>query len=186
MKVSDLIGPATKKWDLNMLNGFFNTQEVELISSIPLCPNKVEDVVVWPFTPSSIYMVRSDTSFFLHPRSAHLYTQRVENFGAAGISYVVASTAFQALADFQRANSMVDPQSRSSSHSGIQWSPPPVGEIKVNFDRAQFINMGKAGLGVVIRDSRGQALATLSEQASLPFSPKIVEAMAAARAISFA
>ena len=46
--------------------------------------------------------------------------------------------------------------------------------------------MGKAGLGVVIRDSRGQALASLSEHASLPFSPEIVKAMAAARAISFA
>ena len=46
--------------------------------------------------------------------------------------------------------------------------------------------MGKAGLGVVIWDCRGQALASLSEQASLPFSLEIVEAMAAARAISFA
>ena len=46
--------------------------------------------------------------------------------------------------------------------------------------------MGKAGLGVVIRDTRGQALASLSEQASLPFSPDITEAMAATRAISCA
>ena len=46
--------------------------------------------------------------------------------------------------------------------------------------------MGKASLGVVIQDSRGQALASLSEQASLPFSPEIVEAMATTRAIYFA
>lgn len=38
----------------------------------------------------------------------------------------------------------------------------------------------------MIRDSRGQALASLSEQVSLPFSPDIVEAMAAVRVISFA
>ncbi|KAK9987950.1 hypothetical protein SO802_028189 [Lithocarpus litseifolius] len=49
-----------------------------------------------------------------------------------------------------------------------------------------FRDMGKVGLRVVIRDSRGQTLASLSEQASLPFSLEIVEAMAAARAISFA
>ena len=61
MKVSALIDLATKKWDLNMLNGLFTTQEVELISSIPLCPNVVEDVVVWPFTPSGTYTVRSST-----------------------------------------------------------------------------------------------------------------------------
>ena len=77
-------------------------------------------------------------------------------------------------------------QPRSFSQSRIRWSPPWEGEIKVNFDGAQFKDMGKAGLGVVIRDCRGQALASLSEQASLPFSLEIVEAMAAARAISFA
>ena len=46
--------------------------------------------------------------------------------------------------------------------------------------------MGKVGLGVVIRNSRGQALASLSEQANLPYSPDITKALAAARAISFA
>ena len=46
--------------------------------------------------------------------------------------------------------------------------------------------MGKVGLGVVIRNSRGQALASLSEQANLPYSSDITEALAAARAISFA
>ena len=46
--------------------------------------------------------------------------------------------------------------------------------------------MGKAGLGVVIRNSRGQALASLLEQTNLPFSPDITEALATATAISFA
>lgn len=47
-------------------------------------------------------------------------------------------------------------------------------------------NIGKAGLGVVIRNSHGQAIASLSEQAPQPYSSDIVKAMAAARAISFA
>ena len=63
MKVSALIDPATKKWDVNMLNGLFTPHDVELISSIPLCPNAVEDVVVWPFTPSGTYTVRFGTRF---------------------------------------------------------------------------------------------------------------------------
>ena len=46
--------------------------------------------------------------------------------------------------------------------------------------------MGKVGFGVVIWNNKGQALASLSKQASLPFSPNITEAMATARAISFA
>nr|POE48252.1 putative ribonuclease h protein [Quercus suber] len=63
MKVSALIDPQTKKWDSNRLNGLFTPQEVELIQSIPLCPNAVEDTVVWPFTPSGNYTVRSGSRF---------------------------------------------------------------------------------------------------------------------------
>ena len=63
MKVSALIDPITKKWDLNLLTGLFTPLEAELILSIPLCPNAAEDIVVWPFTPSRTYTVRSGTRF---------------------------------------------------------------------------------------------------------------------------
>ena len=46
--------------------------------------------------------------------------------------------------------------------------------------------MGKAGLGVVVHDCHGSAITSLSEQAPLLFSPVIVEAMVAARAMTFA
>ena len=59
MKVSELINPVTHKWDQNLLHGLFTPHEAELIASIPLCLNKVEDVVVWPFTPSGCYTVKS-------------------------------------------------------------------------------------------------------------------------------
>ena len=48
-----------------------------------------------------------------------------------------------------------------------------------------FKDIGKSGIDVVIRDSQGQAMACLSEQIYLPFSSDMVEALAAARAISF-
>ena len=289
-----------------MLNGLFTPHDVELILSIPLCPNAVEDVVVWPFTPSGTYTVRSGTRFLTSDQTPELPSvtvqpenevwkviwslnvqSKVRNFlwrschnsipvkqnlkrrhilhddvcelckcesesvihalwecsqltqvwesvptflfrqtrafssikevlmyahqeqknteRLASVMWslwhrrnkvrtshtkyplsLVIPTASQALTDFQQANSSVSPQLRSFSQPRNQWSPPAEGEIKVNFDGAQFRDMGKTGLGVVIRDSRGQALASLSEQASLPFSPEIVEAMAAARAISFA
>ena len=50
--VYDLIDPASKQWDLALLQGLFSTQKVEIISSIPLCSNHVEDKLVWSFTPS--------------------------------------------------------------------------------------------------------------------------------------
>ena len=58
--------------------------------------------------------------------------------------------------------------------------------MKINFDGPTFKDINKAGLRVVIRDGLGQVLASLSKQIQLPYSSDLIEAMAAARAISFA
>ena len=49
-----------------------------------------------------------------------------------------------------------------------------------------FLELGKAVLGVVVHDCQGNAIASLSEQAPLLFSPVIIEAMDAAKAMTFA
>ena len=97
----------------------------------------------------------------------------------------VIHAATQALATFQDSVSGTPKQSRHSTQMQSRWSPPPMGMIKVNFDGAFFRDIRKAGIGVIVRDSNSKAIATLSEQACLPFSPEIAEAMAAARAVSF-
>ena len=73
----------------------------------------------------------------------------------------------------------------SNSWAWSQWLPPPRDYFKINFNGATFPELGNAGLGLVIRDWRGNVVASLSEKAPLPFSLDIVEAMAIASAISF-
>ena len=73
-----------------------------------------------------------------------------------------------------------------STSNRVSWIPPPKSSLKVNFDWATFTDIDKAGLGVIIRNDHGQAIASLSEQIRLPFSSDLVEALAAVRAISFA
>ena len=301
MKVSAFIDPITKKWDSYLLNGLFTPQEAKLILSIPLCQNAVEDTVVWPFTPSGNYTVKSSTRFLTADqaitqreepeqtsnevwksiwslnvqskvrnflwRTCHnalpvkqnlrrrhiltedvckLYKNEIESvlhalWSCAQLTQVwgslpsfsfrqtrvfssiqevftytikekknpellasvmwtlwhrrnrictstldfplaqIVPTATQALEVFQQANSNDDAQFREPARPRIRWSPPVEGEIKVNFDGAQFCDIGKAGFGVVIRNSRGQALASLLEQTNLPFSPDITEALVAPR-----
>lgn len=58
--------------------------------------------------------------------------------------------------------------------------------MKINLDGAIFPYLGKAGLGVVIRDQQGNAIALLSKQTPFSFLFDIVEELATTRAISFA
>ena len=48
--------------------------------------------------------------------------------------------------------------------SPTRWIPPQVGTWKVNFDGAMFQASLTSGVGVVVRDHRGYALAALSQK----------------------
>ena len=99
----------------------------------------------------------------------------------------VLQQATQSLATFQRSQqSLCQPSATPRPPPRAQLSSPQPNCFKLNFDEAIFPELGKAGLGVVINDSQGIVIASLLEQAPLPFSSNIVEAMAAARALVFA
>ena len=43
-----------------------------------------------------------------------------------------------------------------------RWLPPPEGVYKASFDAAFFGSSGTVGIGVVVRDSKGEIIAALS------------------------
>ena len=67
-----------------------------------------------------------------------------------------------------------------------RWSPPAENLYKANYDAALFEHLGIAGLGVVVRDVRGNVLAALSQKIALPQSVEMAEALAAKRAVQLA
>lgn len=60
--------------------------------------------------------------------------------------------ATQALADFLRTDPVTPAHSSVCTSSRVRWSPPLEGSIKIDFDGATFQDLGKAGLGVAIRE----------------------------------
>ena len=55
---------------------------------------------------------------------------------------------------FYRLQVLPDQQNQISSASvqRVRWHPPPVAELKANFDGVVFRNDNRDGLGVVVRD----------------------------------
>ncbi|XP_050255142.1 uncharacterized protein LOC126701039 [Quercus robur] len=76
-------------------------------------------------------------------------------------------------------------EKRKTPRGKIKWSPPPSGMFKTNFDSAVFEESGEAGIGVVIRNSAGEVMASLSEKIPLPATVEAVEMLAARRAVRF-
>nr|POE48158.1 putative ribonuclease h protein [Quercus suber] len=66
-----------------------------------------------------------------------------------------------------------------------RWCPPVDDVWKVNFNGAMFGEFDEAGIVVVIRDSRGEVKAALSEKIKKPPTVDVLELLAAKRAMTF-
>jgi hypothetical protein len=63
--------------------------------------------------------------------------------------------------------------------SEIRWKAPLHGSIKVNWDGSVDRHKMKMGVDVIVRDSMGEVLATLSELKNFIIAHDVAEAMAA-------
>ncbi|XP_050249148.1 uncharacterized protein LOC126696448 [Quercus robur] len=79
-------------------------------------------------------------------------------------------------APYQTRNAAVETQVGSWIALDLLW-------YKINFDGAIFVKEDKAGLGVVIQNSEGLVMASLSQLISLPSSVVEVKTLAARRAL---
>ena len=61
------------------------------------------------------------------------------------------------------------------------WKPPVVGKFKVNVDSA--FSGGKVGIGVVIRDSVGELIASMASPIANVLKPSHLEALAITKGI---
>ncbi|GLT69088.1 hypothetical protein SLA2020_412670 [Shorea laevis] len=77
------------------------------------------------------------------------------------------------------------PSSKDVVSHGFTLAGPPLGFVKVNWDAAVDSVNRRMGIGVIIRSSTGEVLATLSALKSYIINPLIAEATAALRAVTF-
>lgn len=77
--VEVLINPVTRRWRDEVIDHVFNAQEAEAIKSIPLSSTNQTDVLVWPFTPSGNYSVKSGYRFLFEN---YVQPQRIDHDSA--------------------------------------------------------------------------------------------------------
>ncbi|KAL0011083.1 hypothetical protein SO802_006191 [Lithocarpus litseifolius] len=78
------------------------------------------------------------------------------------------------------------PAQNKASAKEVKWSALPRNKLKINVDGAIFKNVREAGVGVIIRDSQGQVVATQSKKIPFPIGAIEAEALAVESGILFA
>nr|POE70401.1 hypothetical protein CFP56_61894 [Quercus suber] len=64
-----LLDFSSQGWRHDLLSLLFSPRDKELILSVPLCGKPMEDALVWPFTPTGSYTVKSGYRFLHNSRS---------------------------------------------------------------------------------------------------------------------
>ena len=68
-RVSSLFDSSQQVWNLATLQQLFNPRDAKLINSIPLSTRPIEDVLIWLFTQTGSYTVKSEYRFLYKSQS---------------------------------------------------------------------------------------------------------------------
>ncbi|KAF5476857.1 hypothetical protein F2P56_003549 [Juglans regia] len=74
----------------------------------------------------------------------------------------------------------------SSTHNAkraCSWNPPPRGFLKLNVDGVVFLDVRKAGMGVVLRDDKGKLVMAASKIENAVENPSTIELLALLRGL---
>ena len=95
----------------------------------------------------------------------------------------IAQTASSLLFEFQQGKQWPVTKNRTNL---VRWQALSGNSVKVNFDGAIFKEEQESGIGVVIRNNKGQVLAALSKKVTIPATVEILEMLVARKAATFA
>ncbi|KAK1551128.1 hypothetical protein Q3G72_030748 [Acer saccharum] len=65
----------------------------------------------------------------------------------------------------------------------VRWIPPPPWVFKINSDAAMDVKLGKVGVGIIIRNVRGDVLSSSPQPISAGFGVQIAECVALLRGL---
>ena len=77
--VDILIDPRSRQWNVDMVDGLFNTEEVEIIKSIPLSQVAVEDISFWPYSYDGRYSCKTGYRFLKEEEELNVVSGEVTN-----------------------------------------------------------------------------------------------------------
>ena len=87
--------------------------------------------------------------------------------------------------EFKQAQSNLSVLTQQQQNGDV-WQPPSHSEYKLNFDVAIFSGLDKSGFGAIIRNDKGEVMATMSVSGPRVSTSDEAELLACRRAIEFA
>ncbi|XP_065620941.1 uncharacterized protein LOC136063873 [Quercus suber] len=204
-----LIDPRSRQWNVDMVDGLFNTEEAEIVKSIPLSQEAVEDILFWPYSCDGRYNCKTGYRFLKEEEELTVELREIKNKNQLELFAITVWTIWNQR-NRVRVNQPADALHQLAHLSKVwledycgrlfspdtqvlqvhrlenRWRPPPSEFYKINFDGAVFPREKKTGVGVVIRDHRGQVIASSSKLVHQQLCSNGIEALAAGCDLSFA
>ncbi|KAL0015448.1 hypothetical protein SO802_002517 [Lithocarpus litseifolius] len=184
--ISDLIDVDSKWWNSQLIDQLFFPFEAQKFKSIPLCLSPQPDVLCWANSSSELYTVKTGGSRLSPDLFAIICWLNCQRRNKTRVWEPIlpltniAATARDNLREFQSLQHK--PHDTPRPRRKV-WKPPDTNTCKTNFDRTMFEDLNKAGIGVVVRNSKGEVMAAMSEKIIMPPSVFILETIAIRRAV---
>ncbi|KAK9996066.1 hypothetical protein SO802_020752 [Lithocarpus litseifolius] len=188
-RVSALIDHQNGAWNTELVRQIFLQHEADSILAIPLGPPFPRDSRVWAYTASGRFSVEC-FQLKLEAESLALVAVIAWCLWSSQIQVRLGGERQSAWLTFQRAQTDLE-EFQLANHlptqprfvSELLWSPPKPPWFKINVDGAVFSSLKTVGVGIVVRDQRGNVAAAMSKLVNAPLGPLETEAKAVEEAI---
>ncbi|KAF5451602.1 hypothetical protein F2P56_026695 [Juglans regia] len=212
LMVNELIEERTGWWKIDVVRALFDPRLANLILKINICLSE-EDSWFWTSERSGSYSVKSGykvlqweasqilgegsrvlhirdkgglemlTTFFVicwalwYRRNQFLYEKVVHPCSTVINNALSMQSAYKQVQVLDGVSKQVN--------TVLSWSPPPPGFLKLNVDGAIFPDHHKAGIGIILRDEKGDVIAACSKLEGDVASPEFIEATTLLRGLQF-
>ncbi|KAL0434897.1 UNVERIFIED_CONTAM: hypothetical protein Sradi_0197600 [Sesamum radiatum] len=177
LRVEDLIDSGSGDWNVERVTSIFWTDDSSIILSIPLSRTGEQDVVVWHYTRSVIFSVRS----------AYHLACTLQNSPCSSSQRQTEQALWRKVWQARLPNKVKVFIWRACCNAlPTGWSTPSAGVVKINLDGATFGQGQDLGVGVIARGASGECLAWLTKCIPMRGDGVMAEAMAAREAVLLA
>uniref|UniRef100_A0A2N9HZK5 Reverse transcriptase domain-containing protein n=1 Tax=Fagus sylvatica TaxID=28930 RepID=A0A2N9HZK5_FAGSY len=147
-------------------------RQIPVGTTCEICGEKDEDAIHALWSCKHLQSVWSNER-----RNKLRLNQEVDSINHVGLQ------AKSYLEEYMRENEPSNPKPQPAL--AVRWIPSRKHRYKVNYDGAVFKETNAAGIGVIVRDSSGLVMASLSQKVRFPHSVPSIEAWAVKRSIQF-
>nr|XP_009765572.1 PREDICTED: uncharacterized protein LOC104217121 [Nicotiana sylvestris] len=150
------------RWNLDKLKNILNDQAFQLITDIDIGDQNKEDYAIWNASADGQYSNKNAWHLIRSTKQKHEALNNMWHNCIPFKLFFLAWRLYFGKLPFDQVLAKLETWRPIATWKQVIWEKPPTGRVKINTDGSFRKESGKAGLGGIVRDDKGDLIIAFS------------------------